>query len=166
MSRRLGGLLTAIAVASLSLYCGVAARNTRLQLHIQVAPDVNDDRPIPVDVVFVWDKATAAKLDALTAKDWFEKKAAMRRDDPKEQAFTAREWEWVPGQDVPDIDLNVPAASRKWLRAIFVFANYRTEGPHRAHLSPGSASIALLRNDFRVESGVAPLKAPAADKEK
>ncbi|HJZ71511.1 MAG TPA: hypothetical protein VKE51_07195 [Vicinamibacterales bacterium] len=166
MTRRFGGLVGAIAVASISLYCGVTARNTRLQLHVQVAPDVNDDRPIPVDVVFVWDKATSAKLEALTAKDWFEKKAAMRRDDPKEQAFTTREWEWVPGQEVPDIDLNVPAASRKWLRAIFVFANYRTEGPHRAHLSPGSASIALLRTDFRVDAPAAPSKAPAGDKEK
>jgi type VI secretion system protein len=166
MKRRVGRLTVATAVASLSLYCGMTARNTRLQLRVQVAADVNDDRPIPVDVVFVWDKATAVKLDALTAKDWFEKKAAMRRDDPKERTFTAREWEWVPGQEVPDIDLNVPAASRQWLRAIFVFANYRTEGPHRAHLSPGSASIALLRNDFRVESAVPPPKAPAADKEK
>src|SRR5215470_2601292 len=159
MSRRVGGTVIAIAVAALSLYCGVTARNARLQLHVQVASDVNEDRPIPVDVVFVWDKATAAKLDALTAKDWFEKKAALRRDDLKEQAFTTREWEWVPGQEVPDIDLTVSAASRRWLRAIFVFANYRTEGPHRAHLSPGSASIALLRNDFRVESAVAPPKA-------
>jgi len=166
MSRRLGGSVLAIVVASLSLYCGVTARNTRLQLHVQVAPDVNDDRPIPVDVVFVWDKAAAAKLEALTAKDWFEKKAAFRRDDPKEQAFTAREWEWVPGQEVPDIDLNVPAASRKWLRAIFVFANYRTEGPHRAHLSGGSATLTLLKSDFRVDSAEAPAKAPAAAKEK
>jgi type VI secretion system protein len=161
MARRVGGLVVASVVASLSLYCGVAARNTRLQLKVQVAPDVNDDRPIPVDVVFVWDKDTAVKLDALTAKDWFDKKSAMRRDDPKERAFTAREWEWVPGQEVPDIDLNVPAASRRWLRAIFVFANYRTEGPHRAHLSPGSASIALLRTDFRVDAAAAPAKAPA-----
>jgi type VI secretion system protein len=161
MARRVGGLVVASVVASLSLYCGVAARNTRLQLKVQVAPDVNDDRPIPVDVVFVWDKDTAVKLDALTAKDWFDKKGAMRRDDPKERAFTAREWEWVPGQEVPDIDLNVPAASRRWLRAIFVFANYRTEGPHRAHLSPGSASIALLRTDFRVDAAAAPAKAPA-----
>jgi type VI secretion system protein len=166
MPGRVGGLGVATAVALLSLYCGVTTRNTRLQLHVQVAPDVNDDRPIPVDVVFVWEKETAVKLDALTAKDWFDKKAAFRRDDPRERTFTAREWEWVPGQEVPDIDLNVPAASRRWLRAIFVFANYRTEGPHRAHLSPGSASIALLRNDFRVESAAPPPRAPVADKEK
>src|SRR5262245_66009658 len=120
MTRRFGGLVGAIVVASLSLYCGVTARNTRLQLHVQVAPDVNDDRPIPVDVVFVWDKAAAAKLEALTAKDWFEKKAAFRRDDPKEQAFTAREWERGRGQEGADIDLNGRAASRKRSRANYV----------------------------------------------
>src|SRR5215510_16612190 len=111
MTRTRAGILAAATAAALSLFCAPAA-GIRLQLHVTVAPDVNDDRPIPVDVVFVWDKAAAAKLEALTAKDWFEKKAAFRRDDPKEQAFTARECEWVPGQEVTDIDLNVPAASR------------------------------------------------------
>src|SRR5262249_9635028 len=135
MSRRFVGLVGVFALA-LSVACALGSRNTRLQLHVQVAPDVNDDRPIPVDVVFVWEKDVAGKLEALTAKDWFDKKAALRRDDPKQRTFTVREWEWVPGQEVPDIDLNVPAASRRWLRAIFVYANYRTEGPHRARLSP------------------------------
>lgn len=166
MPRLFGRLVIATAVASLSVCCGIGTRNVRLQLHVQVAPDVNDDRPIPVDVVFAWDKAIVGKLEALTAKDWFDKKTALRRDDPKERAFTAHEWEWVPGQDVPDIDLNVPAASRQWVRAIFVFANYRTEGPHRAHVEPGSATLTLLKNDFRVDAPGTAARAPAAGKEK
>jgi hypothetical protein len=67
-------------------------------MQVHVSPDVNDDRPIPVDVVFVWDKKTAAKLDALTAKAWFDQKTALRRDDPDERAFTVRNWEWVLGK--------------------------------------------------------------------
>jgi hypothetical protein len=151
----------AAAAASLSLFCAPKA-GTRLQLHVTVAPDVNDNRPIPVDVVFVWDKATAAKLEALTAKDWFDKKDAFRRDDPNERAFTIRDWEWVPGQEVPEIDVTVHAASRRWLRAVYVFANYRTEGSHRARLDPGAVVLALLRNDLRVEPAGRPSKTPSA----
>jgi type VI secretion system protein len=161
MTRTHAGLLAAAAAAALSLFCASPA-GTRLQLHVTVAPDVNDDRPIPVDVVFVWDKAAAAKFDALTAKDWFDKKDAFRRDDPQERAFTIRDWEWVPGQEVPEIDLTIHAASRRWLRAVYVFANYRTEGSHRARLGPGAATVALLRNDLQVEQAGHAAKAPTA----
>lgn len=151
-----------VAAIAFAMSC---ASSTRLQLQVHVAPDVNDDRPIPVDVVFVWDKATAAKLDALSAKDWFDRKTALRRDDPNERNFTIRDWEWVPGQEVPDIDLSVRATSRRWLKAIYVFANYRTEGPHRARVSPGLATLALQKDDFRIQPlGAAP-KAPLSDKE-
>src|SRR5262245_58200201 len=148
MTRKRVGILAAALVSALSAFCAHAS-GARLQLHVTVAPDVNEDRPIPVDVVFVWDKATAAKLDALTAKDWFDKRDAFRRDDPQERAFTVRDWEWVPGQEVPQIDLTVHASSRRWLRAVYVFANYRTEGSHRARLASGTVALALLRNDLR-----------------
>ena len=157
---RMLACMVAAAAATLTLSCAPAG--TRLQLHVTVAPDVNDDRPIPVDVVFVWDKGTVAKFDALTAKDWFDKKAAFRRDDPNERAFTVRDWEWVPGQEVADIDLNIHAASRKWLRAVYVFANYRTEGSHRARLASGAVMLALLRSDLHVEPVVRPAKVSAA----
>jgi type VI secretion system protein len=160
MTRTRAGLIAAAAASALSVFCAPAA-GIRLQIHVTVAPDVNEDRPIPVDVVFVWDKATAAKMEALTAKDWFEKRDAFRRDDPQERAFTVRDWEWVPGQDVPEIDLTVHAASRRWLRAVYVFANYRTEGSHRARLGPGAVTLALLRTEMRVEAAARSGKAPS-----
>jgi type VI secretion system protein len=162
MSRRVAGSVV-VTVTVLTLSCAITARSARLQLQVHVAPDVNDDRPIPVDVVFVWDKATVAKVEALSAKDWFDRKIALRRDDPNERAFTIRDWEWVPGQEVPDIDLSVRATSRRWLKAIFVFANYRTDGPHRARVSPGSATLALLKDDFRIQPAAAAPKAPVSD---
>jgi type VI secretion system protein len=101
----------------------------------------------------------------LTAKDWFDKKAALRHDDPNEHAFTLHEWEWVPGQVVPDIELQVSPSARQWLRAILVFANYRTEGPHRVRLTPGAAALTLLKDDVKTEPIGAPRKAPVASKE-
>jgi type VI secretion system protein len=135
-----------------------------LQLQVSVAPDANQDRPIPVDLVFVWDKKTAGKLEALTAKDWFDKKAQFRQEDPAERSLAIREWEWVPGQAVPEIDMSVRAAARRWLQAIFVFANYRTEGPHRFRLAAGSANLTLLREDASVLKTDVAEKAPLTDK--
>jgi type VI secretion system protein len=128
-------------------------RQTHVTLHVQVAPDANQNAPIPVDLVFAYDKAVAAALAELSAADWFARKAQMRRDDPGRQAFEIWEWEWVPGQEVPAIEQSVPAGARRWVRGIFVFANYRSEGPHRLRLSAGSSSVALLSTDMALLNG-------------
>jgi len=63
---------------------------------------------------------------------------------------SVREWEWVPGQVVRDVELAVRPGARKWLKAIFVFADYRSDGPHRIRLAPGTAALALLRDDVTI----------------
>jgi type VI secretion system protein len=150
MCLRLVGL-AAIVVATTA--CVIPARTTHLRLQVSIADDANDDRPIPVDVVFVWDGATAEKLEALPAREWFKQKTQLRQDDPAGRTFSVREWEWVPGQTVPDIELAVRPSARKWLRAIYVFADYRTDGAHRVKVEPGAASLALLKEELRVAPG-------------
>ena len=71
-----------MAALLLSTACAHAGRCTRLHLAVNVAADANDNRPIPVDLVFVWDKKMAAQFGELTSKDWFAKKPQLRRDDP------------------------------------------------------------------------------------
>jgi type VI secretion system protein len=157
-------LVCLLGVGALALSCAPVVRSARLQLQVSVSADVNQDRPIPVDLVFVWDKKTAAKVEALSAKDWFEKKRQYRQEDPNERTLTVREWEWVPGQAVPDLDMEVRPAARRWLQAIFVFANYRTEGPHRFRVAPGAASLQLLNEDASVQRVDLIEKAPLATK--
>jgi type VI secretion system protein len=151
-------------VSALALSC--ALPNVRVRLQVNVAPNANDNRPIPVDLVFVWDKALAKQLDELTAKAWFDRKPQIRRDDPNGKTFTAREWEWVPGQAVPNIAIEVPAASRRWPQRIFVFANYRAAGPHRVRLMSGAASLELLKDDLRLQSEDADRTTPLTDRKK
>jgi type VI secretion system protein len=128
-------------------------RSARYTLRITVGSDANEGTPVPVDLVFVWDKAVAGKVAALTAADWFATKVQFRQDDPDERSLTICEWEWVPGQAVPDINLAVPAAARKWARGVFVFANYRSPGAHRASVTPGAEAIlALGRDDLSLRS--------------
>ena len=157
MKKRFARPLVAAALSLLSLLlsaaCAHAGRGTRLHLAVNVAADANDNRPIPVDLVFVWDKKMAAQFGELTAKDWFAKKPQLRRDDPNAKAFAVTEWEWVPGQAVPAIDLAVPTGALRWVRAVYVFANYRAEGPHRLRVTPGTAgTLDLLRHNIQLQT--------------
>jgi type VI secretion system protein len=147
-----GGLTTCVGLWS----CALPAQNPRLTLRVNIAPDANSNAPVPVDLVFVWDKAVAAEIKGLTASDWFARKAQFRHDDPDGKALTTCEWEWVPGQEVPDINVVVPAAARSWVQGAFVFANYRAAGSYRYQVAPG-ATTALNLLDSRVESQSQPL---------
>jgi hypothetical protein len=132
--------------------CTLPARSPRFTLRVNVAPDANGRAPVPVDVVFVWDEAIAGQVMELTPTDWFGRKAQFRQDDPEGKALTICEWEWVPGQQVPDIHLMIPAAARSWLYGAFVFAKYRSNGPYRYQLAPGAMTVLHLLED-RVEGG-------------
>jgi len=138
----------AAVVVSLSLVSCATGRSTRYTVHVQVAEDANLRTPVPVDLVFVWDKALAGQLAAMTAKDWFAgKKTEFRQDDPGERRITVCGWEWVPGQQVADINLAVPVSARRWSHGVFVFADYRSPGAHRSRLTPGSEALLELGRD-------------------
>ena len=143
--------------------CALPARNPRLTLRVNIAPVANRNAPVPVDLVLVWDKTVAGEIRGLTASDWFARKAQFRQDDPDGKALTTCEWEWVPGQAVPDINVVVPAAARSWVQGAFVFANYRAEGAYRYQVALG-AMTALNLLESRVEFQSQPLgKAAALD---
>jgi hypothetical protein len=143
--------------------CALPVRSPRFTLRVSLAPDANGHTPVPVDLVFVWDEAVAAKVKELTAKDWFGQKTQFRQDDPKGKALTICEWEWVPGQRVPDINLIIPAAARSWVYGAFVFANYRSDGAYRYQLTPGAmTSLQLLENRV-VDAPPQPIATPPPD---
>ncbi len=144
----MGGL-----AACLGISCTLPVRSPRFTLRVNPAPDANGHAPVPVDLVFVWEKAVAAQVKELTARDWFGRKTQFRQDDPNGKALTICEWEWVPGQQVPDINVMVPAAARSWLYGAFVFANYRSNGPYRYQIAPGTMTVLhLLENRVHVEN--------------
>jgi type VI secretion system protein len=123
-------------------------RGARYTLHVTVAPDANEHTPVPVDLVFVWDKEEAGKVAALTAAEWFASKVQSTQDTHK---LTVCQWEWVPGQVVPDINLAIPPAARRWARGVFLFAHYRSEGPHGSRVTEGTAvRLDLGRDDLRL----------------
>ncbi len=68
----------------------------------------------------------------LNAKQWFEQREQLHRDDPSGLRFTEWEWEYVPGHPPPPVVIEVDGSSV----AALIFANYRAPGDHRIRLAP------------------------------
>lgn len=121
-------------------------------IEFQVAQGANQDSPIAVDIVYVYDPQLVPQLTKMTAHDWFQKRAAVRQAFPT--GFDVTSIEVVPGQKGP-VEQVQPKASQAI--AAFVFANYASDGTHRARVDGlKTFLIALADKDFTI---VPPLEA-------
>jgi type VI secretion system protein len=133
--------------ALLQLALSGCLSKVRCTIAINVSSQLNANSPIAFDLVEVNDKDLAKQLAQSTAADWFQKRDQIKRDFPAEHSLSVKEWEWVPGQVVPDIKLKMSHAPR----LLIAFANYGTPGPHRAKIDPKkSVLIRLDRDDFEL----------------
>ncbi len=121
----------------------------RFTVEVRIAEGMNQDSPVAVEVLLVYNKKLLGKLAALTAKEWFDQREQYRRDYREGKDFDAWHWEWVPGQRVPDQQLGFGAGVRGGL----IFANYGTPGnPHRAAVDPHQNLLLELGEDgFRIK---------------
>ena len=141
--------LLLVACLGLSLAasgCGLMNRTKslfggKLPIQVFVASDVNQNSPVAVELVVVYNKKFRDKLLEMSAKEWFERRVQMTRDFPK--AFQSQAWEWVPGQDVGLIEMSI----KRGARAGVVFADYFSAGPHRIQFDPHKPLRLELRED-------------------
>ncbi len=124
----MGVLAGAVLLAGCSLFGGGKTIQSRV-IEFQVAQGANQDSPIAVDIVYVYDPQLVPQLTQMTAHDWFQKKSQVRQAFPN--GFDVTSLEVVPGQKGP-IEAVSPKASQAI--AAFVFANYFSEGTHRARV--------------------------------
>ncbi len=118
-------------------------------VRVQAAGDANMGFPVALDIVVVSDETAAPILSALSARDWFTGKTQYLADYQGKMDVTA--YEVVPGQSVPDVELS--RGQRASAKAVLVFANYVTNGVHRARIDTiQRALIALEREQFRALS--------------
>jgi hypothetical protein len=134
-------------LASCSL--GVRARSLtggKLQMEVRTAETANQNQPVAMDVLLVYNKQLLQELLKMSASDWFDKRDQIKRDDPKGDALSAWSWEWVPGQrELVELPLQAKA------RAGIIFARYFSRGEHRARIDPHtSITVELLDKDFSV----------------
>ncbi|OFX08256.1 MAG: hypothetical protein A2516_12160, partial [Alphaproteobacteria bacterium RIFOXYD12_FULL_60_8] len=108
-----------------------------------------DNRALAVDLVLVYDRPLLARIEAMTAREWFTGKAGVLNDFPS--GFDTVGWELSPGQKAPKKPL--PSKS-KFALGVFLFADYRDGGPHRARLGEmKSVVVTLGAKDFTVRPG-------------
>lgn len=154
MFRRVLVFCASFALLAAPIGCGLFHKATRvahvssgkLVLQVAISPAANQNSPVAVDLVLIKDKGFLKTAQGLTANDWFAKRAALQRQNPK--ATEVKSWEWVPGQTIAPISFVVPVD----VQAAMVFADYLTPGPHSAVLpTKGKVSIMLDDQDFTVD---------------
>lgn len=96
---------------------------------LSAAPDANQNSPIAVDVVLVFEDDMLAKLVELPAAKWFAARADLRKTFPKSLSY--RTWELVPGQTI-----KVPGESFGSPRVVgvLIYADYSIPGAHRVRV--------------------------------
>jgi type VI secretion system protein len=153
-SIRLGAVALALALQVLALAttgCGLIAKTRRLtggRLPVQIAlsDQLNQNSPVAVDLVVVYDKKFLARLEELSARDWFEKRDQFLRDYP--DAFESWLWEWTPDQEAQSRELDVKIGAKGGV----VFADYFSPGQHRAFFNPHKPiRLSLEDREFMIE---------------
>jgi type VI secretion system protein len=134
--------------------CGTGIRmrallGGKLQVTTDVSVKANENNPIAVDLILVYNEKLLEDLIKMPSKEWFKQKYQIRRDYPEEEGFEFRSWEWVPGQQIPIQVLPLKPAAK----AVLIFADYLTPGPHRSRTDPFSDIVIHLgEKDFYVET--------------
>ena len=128
-----------LSLASCSGFTSKASRRFggKVRFDVELDSQLNKDFPLAVDFVVVYDKDLYAKLQKLSAVDWFKEREVYRRDgEPK--MLEVSSWEWVPppdcascpGPGTQTVDYRVGA------RGAVLFANYFNPGVHRIVIEP------------------------------
>lgn len=155
MANRLPLLLLS-SLFCLSAACGLLF-GQKVRVQMEVARTLNQNSPVAVDVVLIYDDKLFKDLQKVTAKEWFEKREQMIRDNPSGLLFGVWRWEVAPGQSVASKTLYVPVKTlfiypKARVLGGVVFADYASPGPHRASIAPGQdILIRLSEKDFAVE---------------
>lgn len=116
-----------------------------LPIEVAIVPAANEDTPIAVDLVVVYDAKLVDELLKMPAAEWFRKKEQYAADHP---AVAVTSWEWVPGQSVEPFKVSY----RSGARSVVIFADYQTEGEHREVVgAPKPFRLILGERDLSVE---------------
>mgnify|MGYP000426245961 CR=1 FL=1 len=125
-----------------------ALAGAKLDVTVNVSPLANQNSPMAVSLLLVYDSQLLQQLKAMPASKWFEQRAQIRENFPGKAGFESWDWEWVPGQIIPPQELPLRANAK----AGIVFANYLLPGEHRAVFVPTKAvQINLQEEGFNVQ---------------
>jgi type VI secretion system protein len=118
-----------------------------IDITVDIADNANQNSPIAVDLVVVYNEKLMEQLMGMTAAQWFAQRSQIRRDYLDGAGFDSWGWEWVPGQKVPVQRLPLKPAAIGGV----IYAKYITPGAHRNRINPfDDVTILLREKDFAV----------------
>lgn len=97
-----------------------------VNVHLQTTQNANNNSPIAVSLVLVYDKKLFSTVKALSAKKWYASYRQLLYDNPR--GLIIKNWELMPGQL---IHYSFNPERRKQIVGILVFANYTDKGQYR-----------------------------------
>lgn len=138
-----GGMANVVASSTANLFSGPPGPSFLewKAITMVAAPNVNQNSPLALDLVFVRDPIALDKLLTIPASKWFASKEEILKTYPN--AMSIKSWELVPQQV---LQLSEEALGSPRVAGMVLFADYRTPGEHRAQLP-------LTRVAFLVELG-------------
>jgi type VI secretion system protein len=148
--RRLAAALALLPLVLLSACGGNRPSFFGGDIKVAAAVDAgaNQNNPIAVEVVVVYDKALLQELLKLPAAKWFAQREQYKKDHPDDEDFVSWYWEWVPGQEVKTQEISFGTGARAGL----VFADYLTGQENRVRFDPHQdVRIHLQEEGFTVE---------------
>ena len=116
---------------------------------VRVAPGINQNSPVPVEILLIYDAALLKKVSGMSAQAWFAGREQFLRDNPPGKGYEDWFWEWIPGQAVTDQSLSY----RPLIQGGVIFAGYFSPGDHRFQFLPfRDLTIELQATDLAVST--------------
>jgi len=109
-----------------------------IPFYVTVSSDANENSAVAVDLIVVYDKNVLEQLMKLRAAEWFAQKRQFMNDHRGD--VDVQGWEWIPSQVVAPQSI----AYRSGARKVVVFADYASDGVHRAAVDPQQSFHLLL----------------------
>lgn len=152
--RRAFARVAAVALAALLVSsCGIFRRVDRLfggdiKMTVTVSPQLNNNSPVPVEILVFYDQGLMEQVMAMTAQEWFAARSQFILDNgSKQPGFDTNHWEWVPNQTIEPFKLSYGIGARGGV----VFVGYASAGAHRQAIDPQlNISLSLGATDFTV----------------
>lgn len=121
-----------------------------LPFEVRIDHNANQNTPIAVDLVVVYDAKLLDKLEAMNAETWFQKRTQFLADNA--DSMEAWSWEWVPGQDVQPLSVSYRAGAQQFV----VYADYEpapdVTSDYRAKIGPQYPFLLILQEKtFSIE---------------
>lgn len=148
---RLGVLLLAVCLVA---SCGIKRKVSRMfagdvKMQVTISPQLNNNAPVPVEIVYLYDKALLESVLQKSAQDWFANREQFIKDNSPGKKFDSWKWEWVPGQTFAE---PFELSYRIGARGAVLFAGYASPGNHRQSLDPQlNIALDLGPTDFTVQ---------------